>query len=95
MTNYTTKTLSAIVTAVVLSVAVPGTASAFYCDKATQNLHKAASAADSAEQLLADVRAKVRSGEFGKGELRGAKQNYRAQMNRYRDAVREHEKYCR
>ncbi len=75
-------------------ISAPSPASAYHCGMLMNKLRQTAKAADSAEQLLADVRAKVKSGEFGKGELKGAKQNNKTQQARYEAAREEERSHC-
>ncbi len=88
MTKVTSKFAYAVLTAIALSIVTPGTASAEYydCDHLHKQLLSADWAFDPAKQLLRDVKAQVRAGKFGRGELKGARQNYRARKARFQKA---------
>ena len=80
--------------AVILAASIAGPASAYHCESLMNKMRKAADVSDGADELLATVKKKVRKGEFGAGELKGARQNQATQEARY-DAIRaEVEDHC-
>ena len=74
----------------VLAVSAPQPAFAYHCDMLFEKVVKTDKAYDDAVQLYEDVIEKVKSGEFGAGELRGARQNLAAQTKRANAAVDEY-----
>lgn len=73
----------------VLAVSAPQPALAYHCDMLFEKVVKTDKAYDDAVQLYDDVIEKVKSGEFGAGELRGARQNLAAQTKRANAAIDE------